>query len=53
MLDLDRDVRVTQGGTELFAGRVPRSKAVVERVLADRYDPRAAFCAEVAVTTRN
>ena len=39
--------------TELFAGRVPRSKAVVERVLADRYDPRAAFCAEVAVTTRN
>lgn len=51
MCDLDREVRVVQGGQVLFSGVVPRSRAVVERVLADRYDPRGAFCAEVAVTT--
>jgi hypothetical protein len=51
MLDLDKDVRVTQGGKELFAGRVPRTRAVIERVLSERYDPRAAFTAEVKVTT--
>jgi hypothetical protein len=53
MLDLDADVRVTQSGQELFKGRVPRTRATVERVLADRYDPRAAFTAEVQVTTRS
>jgi hypothetical protein len=53
MLDLDQDVRVTQGGEELFKGRAPRSKATIERVLKDRYDPRSAFTAEVQVTTRS
>lgn len=53
MLDLDGEVRVTQGGTELFKGRVPRTRATVERVLADRYDPRSAFVAELEVTTRS
>ena len=53
MLDLDADVRVTQSGQELFKGRVPRTRATVERVLADRYDPRSAFTAEVEVTTRS
>ena len=53
MLDLDGEVRVTQGGTELFRGKVPRTRATVERVLADRYDPRSAFTAEVGVTTRS
>jgi hypothetical protein len=51
MLDLDKDVRVTQGGKELFAGRVLRSRAVIERTLQDRFDPKAAFTAEVKVTT--
>lgn len=51
MLDLDQDVRVTQDGKELFAGRVPRSKAVIERTLQDRYDPKAAFTAEVKIIT--
>ena len=51
MLDLDKDVRVTQGGKELFAGRAPRTRAVIERVLSERYDPRSAFTAEVKVTT--
>lgn len=51
MLDLDKDVRITQQGKELFVGRVPRSKAVIERTLQDRYDPKAAFTAEVKVIT--
>ena len=51
MLDLDKDVRVTQDGKELFAGRVPRSKAVIERTLQDRFDPKAAFTAEVKIIT--
>ena len=51
MLDLDQDVRVTQDGKELFAGRVPRSKAVIERTLQERFDPKAAFTAEVKVVT--
>ena len=51
MLDLDKDVRVTQGGKELFVGRVPRSKAVIERTLQERFDPKAAFTAEVKVVT--
>ena len=51
MLDLDQDVRVMQDGKELFAGRVPRSKAVIERTLQERFDPKAAFTAEVKVVT--
>jgi hypothetical protein len=51
MLDLDKDVRVTQGGKELFSGRAPRSKETIERVLGERYDPQSAFTAEVRVTT--
>jgi poly(3-hydroxybutyrate) depolymerase len=51
MLDLDKEVRVTQDGKELFRGRVPRSKAVIERTLQERFDPKAAFTAEVKVVT--
>ena len=51
MLDLDKDVRVTQGGKELFSGRAPRSRETIERVLGERYDPQSAFTAEVRVTT--
>jgi poly(3-hydroxybutyrate) depolymerase len=51
MLDLDKDVRVTQDGKELFTGRVPRSKAVIDRTLQERFDPKAAFTAEVKVVT--
>ena len=51
MLDLDQDVRVTQDGKALFTGRVPRSKAVIERTLQERFDPKAAFTAEVKVVT--
>jgi len=51
MLDLDKDVRVKQGGKELFSGRALRSKETIERVLGERYDPQSAFTAEVRVTT--
>jgi predicted esterase len=53
MLDLDREVRITQGGQELFRGKAPRTRAVIERVLSDRYDPRSAFTACVEFTTRS
>jgi hypothetical protein len=49
MLDLDKDVRVTHGGKPIFEGRVPRLRATIDRVLAERYDPSAAFTAEVTV----
>ena len=51
MCDLDRAVRVVQSGKVLFEGMVPRSRAVIERLLADRHDPRSAFCAEAEFTT--
>jgi hypothetical protein len=49
MMDLDRGVKVTRAGKELFAGRAPRTVAVMLRTLAGRGDPRLMFDAEVAV----
>lgn len=49
MLDLDQDVRVMHAGKPVFEGRVPRLRATIDRVLAERYDPSAAFTAEVTV----
>ena len=49
MADLDQDVRIAFGATELFRGRAARSKATIERVLKERYDPKSAFVAEVEV----
>lgn len=51
MLDLDAEVVVLQGERELFRGVVPRSRAVLERTLEERGDPRSVFSAEVVVTT--
>jgi hypothetical protein len=50
MLDLDQEVVVRFGETELFRGVVPRSADVMSRTLAERGDPRGIFTAEVAVT---
>jgi hypothetical protein len=47
--DLDQPVRVTRGGTELFAGPVRRTIGTLARTLADAGDPRLMFPAEVAV----
>jgi hypothetical protein len=50
MLDLDREITIQQSGRTLFAGRLDRSQATIERTLAERSDPRMVFVAEVMVT---
>ena len=49
MADLDRPVRVTHGGKELFAGPVPRTIGVLVRTLDGRGDPKLMFDGEVAI----
>jgi poly(3-hydroxybutyrate) depolymerase len=49
MADLDRPVRVTHAGKELFAGVVPRTVGTMIRTLAGRGDPKLIFDAEVTV----
>jgi hypothetical protein len=49
MLDLDRRVRVYRQGVLYFDGIVPRSRAVMERTLAERGDRSGIFSAEVTV----
>ncbi len=51
MMDLDKEVRVVQGDTELFKGRVNRTADALARTLAERADPEGMFCAEVTVQT--
>ena len=50
MLDLDEDVVVEHDGRELFRGRVPRTRAMLQTTLAERGDPRGMFPAEVVVS---
>ncbi len=47
--DLDRPVRVTHGGKELYAGTLPRTVAVMAQTLAGYGDPKLMFDAEVGV----
>ena len=49
MADLDRPVKVTYAGKELFAGLAPRTIGVLIKTLAGRGDPKLMFDAEVAV----
>ena len=49
MVDLDLPVRVMRGDELVFEGRVPRSREVIERTLAERGDPMGVFTAEVVV----
>jgi len=50
MVNLDEPIVVQLGdGTVLFEGVVPRTRAVIEKTLAERGDPRGAFTAEIAV----
>jgi poly(3-hydroxybutyrate) depolymerase len=48
--DLDKPVTVTYGGKELFAGKAPRTVAVMVKTLEGRGDPKLMFDAEVSVT---
>jgi poly(3-hydroxybutyrate) depolymerase len=50
MLDLEQDVIVEHGGQELFRGRVPRTRAMVQTTLSERGDLRGMFPAEVIVS---
>lgn len=50
--DLDKPVKVTKGGKELFAGEVNRTVAVLAKTLAGRGDPGLVFDAEVEVTVK-
>ena len=49
MLNLDEAVTVRAGERQLFAGRVPRTIAVLARTLAERGDPELMFSAEISV----
>jgi predicted esterase len=49
MTDLDKPVTIRGGSKELFAGRVTRTVAVIEKTLRERGDRRLLFSAEVAV----
>lgn len=49
MADLDKPVKVTHAGKELFAGNTARTIATMLRTLDGRGDPKLMFDAEVAV----
>jgi hypothetical protein len=49
MMDLDREVKVTRAGKELFTGTPSRTVAVMLKTLAGRGDPRLMFDAEIAI----
>ncbi len=51
MLDLDKPLKILgPGGAELFAGKLNRSKEVIEKTLAERGDRQLVFSAEVEVS---
>jgi hypothetical protein len=50
MLDLDEEVVVVQGETELFRGRAPRTIESLAKTLLERGDPKGLFSSEVVVT---
>lgn len=50
LVDMDRPVRVLMAdGTVLFEGVVPRTRAVIERTMAERGDPRGVYLGEILV----
>ncbi len=49
--NLDEEIVVLQGRTELYRGKVRRTSAALTQTLAERGDPRAMFCAVLKVET--
>lgn len=47
LVNLDEEIRVHLGGTEVYRGVIPRSKDVIERTLSERSDPEDIFTAEL------
>lgn len=50
LVDLDQPIVVRSGDAELFRGIVPRTRAAIERSLAERADPRSAATALLDLT---
>jgi hypothetical protein len=50
--DLDKPVKVTKGGKELFVGEAVRTVGTLAKTLAGRGDPALVFDAEVQVTVK-
>ena len=50
LVDLDREVRVTANGAEVFRGFVTRTESVIEGSLAERNDPRSAATATLELS---
>ena len=48
MLDLDREVTFMLGDKLLFARKIPRSRSVIEKTLAERGDPTGIYTAEIS-----
>jgi hypothetical protein len=49
MIDLDAEVVVYRGDTEVFRGVAPRTIEVLERTLRERGDPHGMFSAEIRI----
>jgi pimeloyl-ACP methyl ester carboxylesterase len=49
LVDLDRPLTVIANGEKVFEGVVPRTRAAIDRSLAERLDPRSAATAELVV----
>lgn len=49
MLDLDQPIKITQGQTTLFEGKVERTIAALAKTLEERGDPSGLFSAEVTL----
>ena len=53
MLDLDQEVIIKQGDTQLFKGKVPRTITAIQSALTQRPDPSQQYCASVTVSPAN
>jgi len=49
MMNLDKEIRVTSNGKELFSGPVKRSIATLAQTLAERGDPQSIFSVEICI----
>jgi poly(3-hydroxybutyrate) depolymerase len=49
LVDLDRPVRVTVEGRQVFSGRVPRTAAAIRASLTERFDPTSAATATLTL----
>jgi predicted peptidase len=53
MLNLDNDIVIRKGESELWRGKAGRTIAILSQTLADRGDPQAVFSAKIDVNVTN